>query len=56
VNLDLPFAEPEGSALDDRFAALDDELEALFLAEVQASVHRQRDERSARAAADGAVA
>jgi hypothetical protein len=52
VNLELPFAEPERSRLDDCFAAVDGTLDALFLEEV-GEVLRQLNAQ--RAADDAAV-
>jgi hypothetical protein len=53
VNLELPFAEPEHSRLDDSFAAVDGELDALFLAEVGAVLRQLSAERAS--ADDAAV-
>ncbi len=57
MNLKLPFVEPGLTALDDRFAALDPALDALFLEEVHAVLGQLRAARADPAAApDGAAA
>ncbi len=54
---ELPFDDADRAALDDGFAAVDRELDALFLEEVGAVLRRLRAERAERAAApDGAAA
>jgi hypothetical protein len=47
VNLELPFPEPEDSLLDEHLAAIDRELDVLFLAEVDGALRRIRAEREA---------
>jgi hypothetical protein len=47
VNLDLPFVEPDPSPLDEYLAAIDSELDALFLDEVDGTLRRIRAERDA---------
>lgn len=54
MNLDLPFMEPERSALDEYLAAVDRELDSLFLDEVNGVLLQLRAERAD--AADDAVA
>jgi len=54
VNLDLPFVEPECSVLDEYLSAIDRELDALFLDEVDGVVKQLRFDREA--VADPAVA
>jgi hypothetical protein len=44
VNLDLPFPDAEPSALDEYVAAIDEELDALFLDEVDGVLRRIRTE------------
>jgi len=48
VNLELPLAEPEPSPLDEYLAAIDRELDALFLDEVDGVMRRIRFERDAK--------
>ena len=55
MNLDLPFAEVDAAALDEGFAGVDRELDALFLEEVAVTLIRLDAERGI-AAAGGAVA
>jgi hypothetical protein len=50
VNLDLPFAEVDSAALDERFAEVDKELDALFLEEVAVTLIRLDAERDVAAA------
>jgi hypothetical protein len=45
VNLELPFADADASSLDDCFAAIDRELDALFLGEVDGALQRIREEQ-----------
>jgi hypothetical protein len=54
VNLDLPFPEPDDAALDASLAAIDEELDALFLDEVDGALRRIAAERDV--AADPAAA
>ncbi len=45
MNLDLPFPEADSSELDDYLAAIDVELDALFLEEVDGVLRRIRAEK-----------
>ncbi len=45
MNLALPFTEADVSALDEFLAAVDEELDALFLDEVDGQLRRVRAER-----------
>lgn len=45
MNLELPFPDAEPSALDDYVAAIDEELDAAFLDEVDGVLRRLRAER-----------
>ncbi len=45
MNLELPFAESDTSALDEYLAEIDHELDALFLDEVNGVMQRIRTER-----------
>ena len=49
MNLELPFADPEASPIDDCFAAIDENLDALFLDEVDGALRRIREEREGEA-------
>jgi len=49
VNLDLPFADVDASALDACLAAVDRELDALFLEEVAVALLRLDADRAASA-------
>lgn len=55
MNLDLPFVEPERSPLDEYLAAMDRELDALFLEEVNGVLTQVRTERAATPADDAAA-
>lgn len=54
MNLDLPFADPDPSELDEYLAAIDRELDTLFLDEVDGVMQRLRLDRDS--AQDPAVA
>lgn len=54
MNLELPFADADASPLDDCFSAIDRELDAAFLDEVDAALRHPREERDE--AADPAAA
>jgi hypothetical protein len=45
VNLELPFPNPEPSEIDEVLAAIDEELDTLFLDEVDGVLRRVRAER-----------
>ncbi len=45
MNLELPFPDAEDSALDEYLAAIDEELDALFLDEVDGALRRLRTEQ-----------
>ena len=45
MNLELPFTEADVSALDEYLAAVDEELDRLFLEEVDGTLRRLRTER-----------
>ncbi|HET8540433.1 MAG TPA: hypothetical protein VFL83_11230 [Anaeromyxobacter sp.] len=45
MNLELPFTETDEAALDEYLAAIDEELDALFLDEVNGVLQRIRAER-----------
>lgn len=47
MTLDLPFPDADGSALDEYLAAIDRELDALFLDEVDGVMQRLRFDRDA---------
>jgi hypothetical protein len=54
VNLELPFPDADDSALDDYLAAIDEELDAAFLDEVDGAlrrIHAERDVKPDTAAA-----
>ncbi len=45
MNLELPFPDAEDSALDEYFAAIDEELDVMFLEEVDGVLRRIRAEK-----------
>ncbi len=45
MNLELPFTDPDVSALDEFLEGIDEELDALFLDEVDGQLRRIRAER-----------
>ena len=48
MNLELPFPDADASALDEYLAAIDEELDALFLDEVDGVLRRIRAEKDAK--------